>query len=339
MDRGGGLGRVIWPAPLATLALLRHLENNSITQAKGVVMLELNAAPPAGDLIKDVSEADFMAEVVEASMQIPVIVDFWAPWCGPCKTLGPQLEEAVVAARGAVRMVKVNVDENQQVAAQLRIQSIPTVYAFWQGQPLDGFQGAVSQSEIKAFVERVAKAAGGDTSGGLDEALDAAEEMLEQGAAVDAAQTFAAILGEDEGNARAYGGMIRAHVAMDDVDQAEAILNGVPAEISDAPEIEAARAQIELARQAANAGPVAELQAQVDAEPENHAARFDLAQALQAAGDTEAAVDQLLELFRRDRDWNDGAAKTQLFTLFDAMKPNDPVVLNGRRRLSSMIFA
>ncbi len=303
-------------------------------------MLELGGgAQPRADLIKDVAEPDFMAEVVEASMTTPVIVDFWAPWCGPCKTLGPQLEAAVTAAKGAVTMAKVNVDEAQQIAGQLRIQSIPTVYAFWQGQPVDGFQGAVPESEIKAFVERVVQAAGGDASGGLDEALDAAEEMLEQGAAVDAAQTFAAILGEEPNNARAYGGMVRAHIAMDDLDQAEAILNGAPAEISSAPELEAAHAQLELARQAANSGPVGELTAQVEADPDNHQARYDLAQALYAKGEGEAAVDHFLEIFRRDREWNDGAAKQQLFTIFEALKPSDPVVLNGRRKLSSMIFA
>ncbi|MDJ0823835.1 MAG: co-chaperone YbbN [Paracoccaceae bacterium] len=305
-------------------------------------MLELGggAQAPAGDLIKDVSEADFMAEVVDASMTVPVIVDFWAPWCGPCKTLGPMLEEAVKAAGGAVRMAKVNVDEAQMIAGQLRIQSIPTVYAFWQGQPVDGFQGAVPQSEITAFVDRVVQAAGGEASGGgLEEALAAAEEMLEQGAAVDAAQTFAAILGEAPDNAAAYAGMARAHLAMDDLEQAEAILNGAPAEISEAPEIEAALAQLQLAKQAADAGPVGELTAAVEADPDNHQARHDLAQALYAQGDAEAAVDHLLELFRRDREWNEGAAKAQLFTIFEAMKPNDPVVLNGRRRLSSMIFA
>lgn len=306
-------------------------------------MLELgqsqNAGSAATDLIKDVSEADFMAEVVEASMQVPVIVDFWAPWCGPCKTLGPMLEEAVTKAKGAVRMAKVNVDENQMIAGQLRVQSIPTVYAFWQGQPVDGFQGAVPGSEIQAFVERVVQAAGGDASGGLDEAMAAAEEMLEQGAAVDAAQTFSAILGEEPAHAGAYGGLVRAHIALDDLDQAEAILNGAPAEISSAPEIEAAHAQLELAKQAADAGPVAELRAKVEADPDDHQARYDLAQAIYASGDGETAVNELLELFRRDREWNDGAAKAQLFTIFEALKPNDPVVLNGRRKLSSMIFA
>lgn len=295
---------------------------------------------PAADLIKDSSEATFMADVVEASQEVPVIVDFWAPWCGPCKTLGPMLEEAVTAAKGAVKMVKINVDEAQMIAGQLQIQSIPTVYAFFKGQPVDGFQGALPGSEIKAFIDRVIAAAGGQSPGGqLDEAVEAAEEMLSSGAAVDAAQTFAAILGEDPNHAAAYGGLVRAHVALDDLDQAEAILNGAPAEISESPELEAAHAQLELAKQAANAGPVAELTATVEAEPDNHQARFDLAQALHANDNVEEAVAQLLELFRRDREWNDGAAKAQLFTIFDALKPNDPVVLNGRRKLSSMIFA
>jgi len=301
-------------------------------------MIELGKTPPADDLIKDVSEAEFMAEVIETSKTIPVIVDFWAPWCGPCKTLGPALEAAVTNARGAVKMAKMNVDESQAIAGQLQVQSIPTVYAFWQGQPIDGFQGAVPGSEIDAFVQRVIEAAGGDASGGLDEAVAAAEEMLDEGAAADAAQTFAAILHEDPNNARAYAGMARAHIVLEDLDQAEAILNGAPAEISGAPEIDAAYAQLALARQAADAGPVAELTAAVEADADDHQARFDLAQALHAEGNAEAAVDQLLELFRRDREWNDEAAKQQLFTVFEALKPNDPIVLNGRRKLSSMIF-
>jgi putative thioredoxin len=302
--------------------------------------LGLSSAPADADIIKDTTEAAFMTDVVEASQSVPVIVDFWAPWCGPCKTLGPLLEDAVRAAKGAVKMVKINVDEAQMIAGQLQVQSIPTVYAFHKGQPIDGFQGAVPGSEITAFVERVIKASGGEAPGdSLNDAVDAAEEMLTEGAAVDAAQTFAAILGEDPAHAAAYGGLVRAHIAMDDFDQAEAILNGAPAEISSAPELEAAHAQLQLARQAADAGPVAELRAAVEANPDDHKARFDLAQALHASDDAAGAVDTLLDLFQRDREWNDGAAKTQLFIVFDALKPSDPIVLSGRRRLSSIIFA
>jgi putative thioredoxin len=301
-------------------------------------MLELGQKQPAADkaVIMDVSEADFMAEVVDASMTVPVLVDFWAPWCGPCKTLGPQLEAAVEAAKGAVKMVKVNVDQNQRIAAQLRVQSIPTVYAFWQGQPVDAFQGAVPASEAQAFVKRLAELAG---DGGLAEAIEAAEAMLAEGAIDDAAQTFAAILEEDPANVAAYAGLVQCHIAKGDLDEAEAVLNGAPAEIAKAAPLEAAHAQLELARQAAGAGPVAELQAAVDADPADLQARFDLALALQANNRMEEAVDALLEIFRRDREWNDGAAKQQLFTIFDALKANDPVVLNGRRKLSSMIFA
>lgn len=300
-------------------------------------MLEFGQTPDAtADLIKDTTEAEFMVDVIEASKEVPVIVDFWAPWCGPCKTLGPMLEDAVKAAGGKVRMVKINVDEAQQIAAQLKVQSIPTVYGFHNGQPVDAFQGAVPQSEIKTFVDKLAALAG---DGGLSEAIEAAETMLTEGAAVDAAQTFAAILGEEPNNAAAYGGMVRAHIAMDDLDQAEAILNGAPEEISNAPELEAARAQLQLARQAADAGPIGDLEAAVAAKPDDHQARFDLASALHAAGKPEAAVDQLLDLFRRDRDWNEGAAKAQLFTIFDALTPQDPIALNGRRRLSSLIFS
>jgi putative thioredoxin len=293
-------------------------------------------APKAQDLIKDTTEASFMADVVEASQDVPVIVDFWAPWCGPCKTLGPALEAAVTAAKGKVRMVKVDVDQNQRIAAQLRIQSIPTVYAFYKGQPVDGFQGALPGSELKKFIDRVI-AVGGD--GGLSEAIAAAEEMLAEGAVADAAQTFAAILGEEPGNAAAFAGLVRCHVALGDLDQAEAFLASATPELAKAQEVEAVRAQIDLARQAAKAGPLDLLAQAVAANPDDMQARFDLATALHAAGKVDEAVDQLLDLFRRDRDWNDGAAKAQLFTIFEALKPQDPIVLKGRRRLSSMIFA
>ncbi len=301
--------------------------------------LNLSGAPDA-DLIKDSDEASFMADVVEASQTIPIIVDFWGPLSAECKTLTPQLEAAVRAAKGAVKMVKVNVEEAQMIAGQLQIQSVPTVYAFHKGQPIDGFQGPQPEAEVKAFVDRVVKASGGEVADdGLADAIAAAEEMLTEGAAADAAQTFAAILGEDPNNAAAYAGMVRAHIAMGELDQAEAFLNGAPIEISKAPELEAAHAQLLLARQAAVAGPVTELTAAVEAAPDDLQARFDLAQALHANGDAEGAVNQLLELFKRDKEWNEGAAKTQLFTIFDALKPNDPIVLNGRRKLSSMIFA
>lgn len=303
-------------------------------------MLELGGTASAPvDLIKDGTDTSFVADVIEASKTVPVIVDFWAPWCGPCKTLGPAIEAAVTNAKGRVKLVKIDVDANPAYAGQLQVQSIPTVYAFYQGQPVDGFQGALPPSEINAFVDKIAALVGDPEAEGLSAAIEAAEQMLTEGAAADAAETFAAILQEEPANAAAYAGLVRAYLALDDVDQAEAILNGAPAEISTDPLLEAVHAQITLAREAANAGPVAELQATVDADPDNHQARFDLATALHANGQVEDAISALLELFRKDRDWNDGAAKAQLFKIFDASDAKDPVVLNGRRKLSSLIFA
>ena len=303
-------------------------------------MLELGtttAGPETGELVKDVTEATFMADVIEASREVPVIVDFWAPWCGPCKTLGPALEAAVTAAKGKVRLVKIDVDQNQMIAAQLRVQSIPAVFGFVNGQPVDGFMGAQPASQIKAFVERLIAQGGGND--GLEAALEAAEAMLEEGAVADAAQTFAAILAEEAGNPAALSGLSRSHLALGDIEKAKAILDLVPAEKAGDSAILAARAQIELAEASADAGDVGEFAAALERDPGDHQARFDLAMALVAKGDQQGAIDALLELFRRDREWNDGAARAQLFKLFDSLGPKSELAAKGRRRLSSMIFA
>ncbi|MCP5088546.1 MAG: tetratricopeptide repeat protein [Rhodobacteraceae bacterium] len=301
-------------------------------------MLETGSGPaPTGDLIKESSEATFMQDVVEESKTTPVIVDFWAPWCGPCKTLGPALEAAVTKAGGKVRMVKVNVDENQMLAGQMRVQSIPSVFAFFEGQPVDGFQGALAPSEIQAFVDKTAALAGDD--GGLEEAVAAAEEMLDQGAAVDAAQTFAAVLEEEPANAAALAGLARSHLALGEEDKALAILDNAPKEIAEDPVVLAVKAQIELAANAADAGETEDLRAKLEADANDHQARLDLGLALVAAGDAEGAIAELLELFRRDREWNDAAAKEQLFKVFESLGPKDATAKAGRRKLSSMIFA
>ncbi len=299
--------------------------------------MDLKIAPAATDLVKDGSDATFMADVIDVSMQTPVIVDFWATWCGPCKQLTPALEKAVAEARGKVRLVKIDVDKNPQIAAQLRVQSIPAVFGFVGGQPVDGFMGAQTAGQVKAFIDRLIAAAGPDA--GLQEALAAAEEMLAEGAVADAAQTFAAILAEDEANLAAMGGLARAHLALGDLAQARDVLALAPKGKESDPAIASVRAQIDLAELSAEAGDAAQFRAALERDPDDHQARFDLATALVAAGDAEGAAEALLELFRRDREWNEGAAKVQLFKLFDSLGPKSETAAKGRRRLSSMIFS
>ena len=308
----------------------------------------IGAGPQAGSqsgqdsagLIKDSDTAGFAADVIDASMQVPVIVDFWAPWCGPCKQLGPALEKAVTAARGGVRLVKVNIDENQDLAAQMRIQSIPAVYAFFQGRPIDGFVGAQPESQIVSFVQRLLATA--DTEPGaspIDQALEEAQVALDAGQAGAASALFGQVLQHEPDNVVAIAGMIRCLLATGDTEGAKQIYDGLSAEIKALPELDSIAASLELAIESADTGEIPELKERVARDANDHQTRFDLAMALYAADQAEAAADELLEIVRRDRAWNDEAARKQLVKFLEAWGPGHDLTTPVRRRLSSLLFS
>jgi putative thioredoxin len=303
------------------------------------------AAPQAApaDLIKDSDQTKFAKDVLEASRTVPVIVDFWAPWCGPCKTLQPAIEKVVREAKGAVKLVKINIDQNQMLAQQLRIQSIPAVYAFFGGRPVDGFMGAVPESQVKQFVDRLVQAAGGAPGeGGADDlaaALEHAKQAVAESDFALAAQIYNEVLEVNPQNLTAIAGLARCHVQAGNVDQARAMLAKVPAKDKTNAEIAAIQASLDLAEQTKAAGPVGDLKAKAAANPKDFQARLDLALAYWAGSQRKEAIDELLAMIKLDRNWNEAAARQQLLKFFEALGFTDPLAVDGRKRLSTILFS
>jgi putative thioredoxin len=297
------------------------------------------ATPVEAGLIKETTAATFAADVIEVSRSVPVVVDLWAPWCGPCRQLGPLLEKVVREAKGKLRLVKVNIDENPQIAQQFRVQSIPAVFAVADGRVVDGFVGALPESQVRAFAQRLMGEGADEGAAQIAEAVEQAKRLLDEGDAGTASALFGQILQNEPENLAAIAGLARCYIKAGDLARAKGMLAGVAQDKANDPEIAAARSALELAEQAKESGPLDELKGKVAADPNDLQARFDLASALYAAGQQEAAIDQLLELVRRDREWNDQAARKQLLKLFEALGPGHPLTAAGRRRLSSLLFA
>jgi putative thioredoxin len=299
-------------------------------------MLQQVGTAPAEAPIKDTTTQSFVKDVIEESKRQPVLVDFWAPWCGPCKQLTPVLEKVVKAAKGKVKLVKMNIDEHPAIPGQMGIQSIPAVIAFVNGQPADGFMGALPENQVTAFLERLTKDRIGDEAQDL---LKSAEAALAEGDAAGAAEIYAHLLAEDAANVPALAGLARSYVATGALDQARQTLAMVPEAKRNDTAVAAARAALELAEQVKTLGPVAELEQKVAANPLDHQARFDLALALNGKGQRHDALDHLIAIIKRDRKWNDDGARKQLVQFFDAWGPTDEATIEGRKRLSSILFA
>ena len=293
------------------------------------------AAAPAG-VVKDTTTQTFVKDVIEESKRQPVLVDFWAEWCGPCKQLTPVLEKVVKAAKGKVKLVKLNTDKHPAIPGQLGIQSLPTVFAFVNGQPVDGFMGNLPESQVVAFLERVTK---GKIGGEEKDLLAAADAALAKGDAASAAELYTHVLAEDAGNVSALGGLARAYIKTGAIEEAKQTLAMVPEAKANDPAVTAARAELDLTEQAKSVGPIDELEQKIAANPLDHQARFDLAVALNSKSRRQEAVDHLIEIVRRDRKWNDDGARKQLVQFFDAWGATDEATVNGRKRLSSILFA
>jgi putative thioredoxin len=301
-----------------------------------MTMLQGGEGTAAGTVVKDTTTQTFVKDVIEESKRQPVLVDFWAEWCGPCKQLGPVLEKAVRAAKGKVKLVKMDIDKHPSIPGQLGIQSIPAVFAFVNGQPIDGFLGALPESQVTAFIERLTK----DRLGGEEQdLLKSADDLLAKGDAAGAADLYAQVLAQDSGNLAALGGLTRSYVRTGALEQAKQTLALAPEAKRNDPAVAAARAALEVSEQAKAVGPIADLEAKVAGNPLDHQARFDLALALNGKGQRQDAVDNLLEIVKRDRKWNDDGARKQLVQFFEAWGPTDEATVNGRKRLSSILFS